>query len=194
MEGTVQIQTRVIREAARLFNRYGYATTSLDHVVRELRLYGVPDVFDDIEALAKAAFDYGVERSDRVLDEAVWAHQGTLNQLAGLIGGFRGLVEYPPADGGCPIFSVSPHVPSALPFLRSSAQEAVSKWRHRIRRLVRTGIKRGEIHPGVDPEEVSSIFLSTVEGAVVMYLLYDDSSHLDRAQRHLSTYLTEIAA
>lgn len=194
MPQTLQIQPRVVREAARLFSRYGYVTTSFDHVVRELRLYGAPEGVDDIEALAKAAFDYGVERADRALDEAVWAHQGALNQLAGLIGGFRSLVEYPASDGGCPIFRASPHVPGALPFLRSSAQEAVSSWRHRIRRLVRTGIKHGEIHPGVDPEEVSSIFLSTVEGAVVMYLLYDDPSHLDRAQRHLTTYLTEIAA
>ncbi len=194
MERTQQIRARVVEEAARLFNRYGYATASLDLVVRELRLRDVPDFFDDVETLAKAAFDYGVERSDRVLDEAVLAHEGPLDQLAGLVGGFRGLVEYPPDHGGCPVFCVSPNAPGAFSFVRASAQEAISRWRHRIRRLVREGIKLGVVHPGVDPEEVSSIFLSTLEGAVVMYLLYDDASHLDRAQRHLSSYLAEIAA
>jgi AcrR family transcriptional regulator len=194
MERTLDIRNHVVKEAARLFGRYGYATTSIDLVVRELRLSDVPDYFDDFEMLAKAAFDYGVERSERVLDEAVHAQDGVLNQLAGLIGGFRGLVEYPPADGGCPVFGFSPNVPGAFPFLRSSAQQAVSRWRHRIRRLVRTGIRNGEIHPGADPEGVSSIFLNTLEGAVVMYLLYEDVSHLDRAQAHLSNYLSEIAA
>jgi hypothetical protein len=92
------------------------------------------------------------------------------------------------------VFGFSPGVAGALPFVRSSAQQAVNRWRHRIRRLVRTGIKNGEIFPGVDPEEVSSIFLSTLEGAAVMYHLYDDASHLDRAQKHLRAYVGEIAS
>lgn len=194
MERTEQIRTRVVREAARLFNQYGYALTSLDLVAREMLVRDVPEFFEDRESLAMAAFDYGVDRARRVLDESINAHDGALNQLAGLLGGFRGLVEYPPIDGGCPIFNVSPHIPGALPFLRSRTQDAVSSWRHRIRRIVRIGLRDGEIHPSVDPEEVASIFLSTLEGAVAMYMLYDDTSHLDRAEKHLSAYLSEIAA
>lgn len=193
-EKAQEIPTRVLREAARLFSRYGYATTSIDLVVRELRLSTYPHDLDDLETLAKAAFEYGVERSDRQLDDAVSPHQGAVNRLAGLICGFRELVEHPPPEGGCPVFSFSPGVVGALPFVRSSAQQAVNRWRHRIRRLVRTGIKHGDIYPGVDPEEVSSVFLSTLEGAAVMYLLYEDATHLDRAQQHLCAYLSRIAS
>ncbi len=194
MERTEQIRTRVVQEAAQLFNQYGYALASLDLVARELRVRDVPEYFPDEESLAMAAFDYGVERAERVLDESTIEQVGALNQLAGFIGGFRGLVEFPPTDGGCPVFIVSPHQPGALPFLRSRTQDAISGWRHRIRRIVRFGLRDGEIHPGVNPEEVASIFLSTLEGAVAMYLLYEDASHLDRAQAHLSAYLSDIAA
>ena len=193
-EKALEIPTRIVREAARLFSRYGYATTSVDLVVRELRLSTSTDYFDDLETLAKAAFEYGIERSDRLLDAAVCGHKGTVDRLAGLVCGFRALVDNPPDEGLCPVFSFSPSVAGALPFVRSSAQQAVSRWRHRIRQLLRTGIKNGEILPGVDPEEVSSIFLSTLEGAAVMYHLYDDASHLDRAQKHLYAYIDEIAS
>ena len=193
MERTEQVRSRVVQEAAKLYNQYGYALASLDLVARELRVRDIPEFFEDQETLAMAAFDYGVERAARVLDEAIHAQEGWLNQLAGLVGGFRGLVEYPPSDGGCPVFNVSPHLAGALPFLRARTQNAISGWRHRIRRIVRYGLRDGEIHPGVDPEEVASVFLSTLEGAVAMYLLYEDESHLDRAQAHLSAYLSEIA-
>lgn len=194
MERAEQVRTRVVQEAARLYNQYGYALASLDLVARELRIRDVPEVFDDQEQLAMAAFDYGVDRAEGVLDEAIREQVGSLNQLAGLVGGFRGLVEFPPDAGGCPVFNVAPHQAGSLPFLRARTQDAISGWRHRIRRIVRYGLRDGEIHPGVDPEDVASIFLSTLEGAVAMYLLYEDGSHLDRAQAHLSAYLSEIAA
>ncbi len=193
MERIEEIRLRVVQEAARLYNQYGYALASLDLVARELRIRDLPDYYEDQEVLAMAAFDYGVAHAERVLDEAVHLQEGSLNQLAALLGGFRGLVEYPPNECGCPVFNVSPHLAGSLPFLRSRTQDAISGWRHRIRRIVRYGLRDGEIHPGIDPEEVASIFLSTIEGAVAMYLLYEDGSHLDRAQAHLSAYLSEIA-
>lgn len=190
-------RTRVVREAARLFHRYGYAVASLDLVARELRIREVReyrDYFADQESLAVAAFDYGVERAEQALDRAMFARDGAMNRLDGFVDGFRSLVEHPDDDGGCPLFRVAPHQPGALPFLQARTREVVSQWRHRIRRTVRFGLRDGEIHPGTDPEEVAAVMLSNLEGAAAMYLLYEDASHLDRAQAHLSSYLSGIVA
>ncbi len=194
IESTELQRDRVIQEAARLFDQYGYAVASLDVVARELRVRNVREYFEDQESLAVAAFDYGVEISERALDASMFSQDGALNQLAGFVEGFRGLVERPPTDGYCPVVSIASNQPGALPFLRTRTREAISRLRHRIRRTVRFGIRDGLIHPGVDPEEVASVVLHTLEGAAALYLLYEDVSHLDRAQAHLSAYCNSIAA
>ena len=194
MDEKEQHRTTVIHEAARLFHHYGYAVSSLDLVARELRLQSVAELFEDEEALAMAAFDYGLACAERLLDESMPPEEGALSRLEGFVGGFCGMVESTPSEGCCPVFTVSPHHPGALPFLRSRMQAAVSGWRHRIRRVVRLGLRDGEIHPAIDPEEVALLLVSTLEGAAAMYLLYEDSSYLDHAQTHLSTYLSSIAA
>lgn len=192
MTRTDQLRTRVVEEAAGLFNRYGYAVTSVDLVLRELRVRKLPAVFEDAEILAKAAFDYDLECADRVLDQATLEHDNPVDQLAGLIRGFRSLVERPSRHGVCPVFCASAHTRGAFSFVRTSTQDAVRRWRHRIRRLIREGIKLGMIAPSADPEELSSVILATLEGAAAMYLLYDDPSHLDRAEGHLAEYVGNV--
>lgn len=194
MDEREQHRSSVVHEAARLFHLYGYAVASLDLVARELRLQSVQEYFDDEEALAMAAFDYGLACAERVLDESMPPEGGALDRLGGFVAGFRSMVESPPSDGCCPVFYVAPNHPGALPFLRSRVQAAVSAWRHRIRRVVRLGVRDGEIHPAIDPEEVASVLLNTLEGAAAMYLLYEYASYLDRAQTYLSAYLSGIAS
>ena len=194
MDEKQQHRSNVVHEAARLFHLYGYAVSSLDLIARELRIQGIPEYFENEEALAMAAFDYNLACAERVLDECMPPDECALERLGGFVDGFRGMVESTPLDAGSLIFCLTPLQPGALPFLRSRIQAAVSGWRHRIRRVIRLGLRDGDIHPAVDPEEVASVLLSTLEGAAAMYLLYEDSSHLDRAQTHLSAYLSGIAA
>ncbi|MEX0601594.1 MAG: hypothetical protein WD205_13175, partial [Rhodothermales bacterium] len=101
MEESHETTDHLVAEAARLFNQFGYAASSLDLVRRELRLSSFPEnALGDGERLARAAFDYAAEASDRILEEAVHAEMTTTDQLEALIGAFRRFVEDPPVAGG----------------------------------------------------------------------------------------------
>lgn len=194
MEQQDDTRLEVVIEAARLFNHFGYDVTSLDVVERELRVRAFSDsadLLDDREALAMAAFDYAVEQTNGMLYEAAAAAADSVDQLSAIIEAFRLFVENPPVEGGCPVFDAALQSASALPFLEERARNAVSEWRRRVRQIVRRGIQLGEIHPAADAEEVASIIVGTMEGAIFLHRIYNDSSHLDRSVAYLERYLDE---
>jgi len=49
-----------------------------------------------------------------------------------------------------------------------NAQQAMNSWRDMICRIIHKGIEKGEIRPDVDADEVVTIPISTLEGAVMM--------------------------
>jgi len=54
----------------------------------------------------------------------------------------------------------------------------MNSWRDMICRIIHKGIEKGEIRPDVDADEVVTIPISTLEGAVMMSKLYGDPIHL----------------
>ncbi len=194
MEHSDDSRRDVVIEAARLFNHFGYDVTSLDVVERELRVR-IPDtterLLQDREALAVEAFDYAVEQTNLLLYAAIDDDTHAVDQLLAIIQGFRVFVESPPIEGGCPVFDAALQSASALPFLEARARRAVSEWRRCVRRIVRRGIKIGQVHPAADAEEVASIIVGTMEGAIFLHRIYNDASHMDRSVAYLERYLEE---
>ena len=58
-----------------------------------------------------------------------------------------------------------------------------------IHRIVNKGIERQEIRPGVDADEVASILIVTLEGAIMLSNLYKDPVHMQRAADHMVRYI-----
>ncbi len=58
-----------------------------------------------------------------------------------------------------------------------------------FRKVIQKGIARGEIRPEVNADEVATVMITLLEGAVMMSKLYDDSIHLERAIKHLNNYI-----
>lgn len=192
MKEAPKIDARVIAEAARLFNQLGYTVSSLDMIERELRVRSIlGGAVIDGEQLAQAAFDFAASASDRILQEAVEGEETTVGQLEALIGAFRRFVEDPPVEGGSPVIHAAVQSHHAFPFIEDRAREIVNGWRHRVRRIVREGIKLGEIRPSARPEEVASIIVGTMEGAIFLHRIYDDITHLGRSVEYLRRYLSE---
>jgi hypothetical protein len=54
---------------------------------------------------------------------------------------------------------------------------------------VNKGIERHEIRPGVDADEVASILIATLEGAIMLSNLFKDPIHMQRAVAHMKQYI-----
>lgn len=186
-----QTRQSIIEQAAPIFNVRGYAGTSMDDIVKVTGLSkgGIFNHFGNKDALALAAFDYSVDQMRERFRAMVAGKRTTRSRLKSMMRLFQSMIEEPPVDGGCPVLNTAIEADDTHPALRDHALKVCEEWRDFIVRTVKKGIELGDVLPETDPEGVSSLMMSTLEGAVMVSKLYDDAAHIRRAVAHLTAYL-----
>ena len=71
------------------------------------------------------------------------------------------------------------------PALRTKARRAFTSWLGRLRSIVEEGKNRGEIRSSVDPMELATLIVTTLEGSLMLERLQRTPEPLNIACRHL---------
>jgi TetR/AcrR family transcriptional repressor of nem operon len=185
-----QTRREIIRKAAPIFNQRGFHGAALSDLMRATGLEkgGIYRHFDSKQQLAGEAFDYAWQLA---LDTRFGGTQeitNTVDRLKQVIWNFRdrrtGLVQ-----GGCPLLNMATDSDDGNPALRNKARRAFHSWLGRLRSIVEEGRRRGEIRSGVDPMELATLIVTTLEGSFMLERLQRTPEPLDIACRHLEEYL-----
>ena len=185
----------IIERSAEVFNQFGYAGTSMAALMAatSLKKGGIYNHFASKDELAIAAFNYSVSIVQQKYADALQGERLAVNRLQAIIETFCVTVAQEPAlKGGCPLMNTAVDSDDAHEGLKMQAQAAMDRWRKMLAKIVRYGQKRDEIVQRADPDEVATILISTLEGAVMMSGLYGDRVHLDRARTHLLSYVETL--
>jgi len=186
-------RARIIAEAASLFNQRGFEGGSLSELMEATGLEkgGIYRHFSSKEELAAEAFDYAWKV---VLDTRMHDLDRTPNSVDKLKQFIANFIDRRPSvPGGCPLLNTAIDADDGNPVLRERARKGLHEWRDRLSSIVDSGIKRGEIQPGVDAKEVATLIISSLEGALVIGRLERNRAALVAAQSHLERYLeTEV--
>ena len=186
-----QTRERILARSAQLFNRQGYFGASLADIMRETGLEkgGIYNHFTSKEQLALESFDYASGLIQQRVRQALAGKLNAIERLLAIVSVFQGIIEDPPVAGGCPILNTAIEADDANETLRDRARSAMDNWRTTIHRIVNKGIERQEIRPGVDADEVASILIATLEGAIMLSNLYKDPTYMQRAADHMERYI-----
>ena len=186
-----QTRERILSRSAQLFNRQGYSGASLSDIMRETGLEkgGIYNHFTSKEQLALESFDYAYGLVRQRVRDALAGKYNAIERLFAIVTVFQSIAVDPPVAGGCPILNTAIEADDGNALLRIRAQSAMDDWRGTIHRIVNKGIERQEIRPGVDADEVASIFITTLEGAIMLSNLYKDPVHMQRAAAHMERYI-----
>jgi TetR/AcrR family transcriptional regulator, transcriptional repressor for nem operon len=186
---------KILHQAAELFNQQGYAGSSISDIMRVTGLQkgGIYNHFKSKDELALLAFDYAIAQIREHYRVALKSKRHAIERLQAIIDVFRSYVDNPIIKGGCPLLNTAIESDDTHPALRDRTQQAMNSWRDMICRIIQKGIERSEIRSGVDADEVATILIATLEGAVMMSKLYGDSIHLERAINHLNKYLKSLS-
>ncbi|MBN3924726.1 TetR/AcrR family transcriptional regulator [Nostoc sp. NMS4] len=186
-----ETKTRILHQAAELFNQQGYAGSSMSDIMRVTGLQkgGIYNHFQSKDDLALQAFDFAIARIKQHTRFVLRSKRHTVERLQAIIEIFSSFAENPPIKGGCPLLNTAVESDDAHPALRERAQEAMNSWLHLIHRIIETGIEKGEIRPEVSADEIATIIIATLEGGIMMSKLYGDSIHIHRVINHLNQYL-----
>ena len=186
-----ETRERILARSAQLFNRQGYFGASLTDIMRETGLEkgGIYNHFSSKEQLALESFDYAYKLVQERTRQALAGKFNAIERLLAIVSVFQSEADDPPVAGGCPIMNTAIEADDANEVLRDRARAAMDDWRATIHRIVSKGIERQEIRPGIDADEVASILIATLEGAVMLSSLYKDPIHMKRAADHIVRYI-----
>jgi TetR/AcrR family transcriptional regulator, transcriptional repressor for nem operon len=189
-EGT---RENIIRKAATLFNQHGFAGSSMSDVMAATGLQkgGIYRHFESKEQLAVEAFAYAVSLMGRRFAAALEGKTNAIDRLDAVISVFVALPTDPPVPGGCAVMNAAIENDDGNPALRERARQAMDGLRGLVARTAEWGKTRGEVRADVDADELATVMVSTLEGAVMLSRLYDDDAHVARAAAHLRRYLDE---
>ncbi len=186
-----QTRERILARSAQLFNRQGYFGASLADIMRETGLEkgGIYNHFSSKEQLALEALNYAYELIRQRVRQALTGKLNAIERLLAIVSVFQSIVEDPPVAGGCPILNTAIEADDANEALRDRARAAMDDWRTTIHRIVNKGIERQEIRPTINADEVASVLIATLEGAIMLSNLYKDPVHMKRAAEHIIHYI-----
>ncbi|WP_103669680.1 TetR/AcrR family transcriptional regulator [Pseudanabaena sp. BC1403] len=193
MSKAQETKTRIIEQAATLFNQQGYAGTSVSDLMRATGLQkgGIYNHFHSKDELALEAFDFAVNCVQQKFMGALKGKRHAVDRLLAILSVYEDILDNPPIEGGCPILNTSVESDDFHPALRKRSQLAMDAWRDLIRRIVDKGIMRGEFQATVDADTVATILIATIEGSVMLSKLYGDASHMERGIKHLKLYIQQ---
>jgi TetR/AcrR family transcriptional repressor of nem operon len=181
----------ILERAAEVFNRKGYFGASLADIMEATGLArgGISNHFGTKDDLALEAFDYAVDLVRQEFQRAIKDKRDAIDRLRAIVGVYRGMPDGMPIAGGCPVLNTAIEADDTHPVLRDHARRAMDEWREFVIRVVTKGIEREQIRPEVNPDELATFLIATLEGAIMLTKLYDDTTHMNRAVEYLETYL-----
>jgi TetR/AcrR family transcriptional repressor of nem operon len=180
----------IIRQAAPIFNRKGFAGTALSDLMTATGLEkgGIYRHFKSKQQLAAEVFDYSWNIASHLRTESTEQVPNSVDRLHQLVRNFRerreGLVP-----GGCPLLNTAIDADNGNVFLRRKAKHALDGWLTRIADIVVQGKSSGEIRADIEPGEVAATIVSTLEGSLMISRLQRTEEAIDRGCRHLAKYL-----
>lgn len=196
MNKGAQTREMILARTAPLFNRQGYFGASLADIMRVTGLEkgGIYNHFASKDDLALAAFEYSVGLQQQRFVEALAGKRNAAERLRAIVNVFQATIDNPAIAGGCPVLNTAIEADDTHPALRARARATMDEWHAMVERIVAKGTERGELRANTDPAAVATLLTATLEGAIMLSKLYDDTSYMLRAVQHLNWYIDSVLA
>jgi TetR/AcrR family transcriptional regulator, transcriptional repressor for nem operon len=188
---------RILEQAASLFNDRGYHAVTVGDLMTSTGLQkgGIYNHFDSREDLVLAAYDHNADVLRSMLAEALDGRRHAAARLHAIVGVFRDFANDPPYPGGCPTLNTSVQSRGVDPRLHAKAQSVLHELLDELfGRVVARGVERGELVAGTDPAAVASVFVASIEGALLLKEMLADPTHMDRVAAHLDDYIDSLTS
>ena len=185
-----QTRRKILEKAAPLFNKRGFNGCSMQDIsaATGLEKGSLYTHFDSKEQLASEAFDTAWAQSSKARVDNLHHATGSIEKLKLHIDNF---VSKPPFAGGCPLLNAAMDADDGNPVLYQQTQKALNGWIAFLREIIEQGQMSGELSLAVEPEALSTLIISLLEGAFFTSRLQKSKAPLKIAQKHLNQYLDQ---
>ncbi|MFK5952038.1 MAG: TetR/AcrR family transcriptional regulator, partial [Desulfobacterium sp.] len=173
--------------AAPIFNMHGYEGTSMSQLTKAINMTkgAIYGNFKDKDEIALAAFDYNISKILEKIERVVGLKKNANDQLIALatfyLDGFSEISKH----GGCPVLNAAVDSDFVHPRLKERVAQAIEAWTDYVARIIEYGIKEKQISQNTKSEQFSSIFVSLIEGGIMLSRATGSIIHLSRSIDHI---------
>lgn len=184
----------IIEKSAPIFNRLGYAGTSMADLTKATGLTkgSIYGNFTNKDEVAVEAFKLNVRKMSAYFESE-------MND----VGSYREkLMVYPNTydafftgnfiEGGCPILNTSVESDDTHPALKAQARKAFLNWKTSISELIELGKSDGEFQSSVNAESSALAILALIEGATMIVKLTEDEANMHMITAHLRNLINTL--
>jgi AcrR family transcriptional regulator len=141
--------------------------------------------FKDKDEIALAAFDYNFSEISKRIQNVIRAKQDACEKLIAFANFYLDEFADISSTGGCPILNAAidsdnVHIP-----LKRKVAQAIETWTNTVVRIIHNGIKRKQIIQNAKPEQFASVFVSLIEGGIMLSKATGNTIHLGRNVDHI---------
>lgn len=182
----------IIETAAPIFNKKGYAGTSMADLTAATGLTkgSIYGNFKDKNDVAVNAFQHNIDLIFDYFAKELNAVDAPLDKLLAYPRGFRKIHRMVLSYGGCPILNTAVEADDTHAVLRRMAMDVLARWKAGIVTLIRHGIDEGTIDAAVDAPTTAEILIALMEGGMVLSKVTGEESYLlnaiDTAERMIT--------
>ncbi|HKG07150.1 MAG TPA: TetR/AcrR family transcriptional regulator [Pedobacter sp.] len=181
----------IIEATAKLFNKKGFAGTSLSDLEKATSLTkgSIYGNFENKEQVALAVFDYNIANLHEKLLGGLEGCTGVKEKLMAYLSSYAG---FEAEAGGCPMQNTGVEADDTHEPLRQRAAESMLAWIRDITDLIAEGIESGEFKPGTNAHKTALTFFALIEGGILLGRTTKDSAHFKTVLDSAAEYIEGI--
>lgn len=185
----------IIETTAPIFNKKGYAGTSLNDLTEATGLTkgSIYGNFGNKDDVALAAFDYNYGTIAATVRRRMEAKAHPIDKLRVYLTVFSDYQHIPALKFGCPILNTAIEADDTHTGLRKRASHAIDSWYNSIGRIIKDGQDNGQIKQGPDAAEFAGAYIALIEGGVMLAKVTGKPDGLKAAIKQAEKMLVDIA-
>jgi TetR/AcrR family transcriptional regulator, transcriptional repressor for nem operon len=172
----------IIAKAAPLFNKKGYAGTSMSDIMKATGLAkgGLYGNFENKDEIAALAFEYSYNLLKEDIGLKIKAKKTGVDKLLAIFQYYKNYTVSPPIDGGCPLMNTAVDADDAFPFLKKKAKQALQEMLGSLQYLIKLSIQEGAFRGDLNVKKEAELIFAQIEGGIMMAKVLDDVTVLNR--------------
>lgn len=184
----------IIEKTAPIFNKKGYAGTSLSDITEATGLTkgGIYGNFSNKDEMALAAFDYNHATLSSAIKRKMDDKAHPIDKLKVFLDVFADLQYITNLKYGCPILNTAIEADDTHEQLRLRAVNAIDKWYRSIGGIIKSGQESGQIRAGIDAKEFAGAYIAMIEGGIMMSKVTGKQDAINAVATYAKKMLKEL--
>lgn len=185
----------IIETTAALFNKKGYAGTSMSDITAATKLTkgSIYGNFENKEEVALAVFEYNASKRNTIINERLKKAVTNKDKLMvyATIYGSTGATVF--TEGGCPLLNAGTEADDTHEPLRKKVSAELVQWQKEIATIISNGIVTKEFRKDIDPQKNAFTMVAIIEGGIFIARTTKNLSNLDLAADTIREIINSIS-